>query len=225
MLDFYVFEETQRQGVGKKLFDFMIQDASISPHKLAYDRPSQKFINFLKKYFSLSCYIPQNNNFVVFNEYFDSSGVNTEETKYDTWPIKGSHQIKFENNQETDLKKTNINKNNWIQDIQESDNLPTQIQGTNLLLSQTKQDFSIFPWLPLEINFKNNLGWNSDQTEKWKNIKNWYCSEKTNLDLKESALKANIDAQTNNICSDFKHDLANNLCSKISTQQTENIHN
>ena len=72
VLDFYVHESQQRNGIGKKLFDYMLYDENISAEKIAYDRPSIKLLNFLSKYFSLSNYTPQNNNFVVYNEYFNS---------------------------------------------------------------------------------------------------------------------------------------------------------
>lgn len=39
-------------------------------YRLAYDRPSQLMLNFLWKYYNLTDFIVQNNNFVVFNEYF-----------------------------------------------------------------------------------------------------------------------------------------------------------
>ena len=78
VLDFYVHESQQRNGVGKvfyliikALFEKMLEFEKIEPHKLGYDRPSEKFINFLAKHYSLKNYIPQNNNFVVFNLYFD----------------------------------------------------------------------------------------------------------------------------------------------------------
>jgi alpha-tubulin N-acetyltransferase 1 len=41
----------------------------ISPQHLAYDRPSAKFLSFLKQYYNLYQFIPQANNFVVFKEY------------------------------------------------------------------------------------------------------------------------------------------------------------
>ena len=66
VLDFYVHENCQRQGVGKKLFDHMLKDQGVEPHVLAYDRPSSKLLSFLNKYFQLASYVPQNNNFVVF---------------------------------------------------------------------------------------------------------------------------------------------------------------
>ena len=71
VLDFYVHESTQRQGIGKKLFDYMLNFEKKNPKELAYDRPSPKLIGFLKKYFGLVNYVRQNNNFVVFNEFFE----------------------------------------------------------------------------------------------------------------------------------------------------------
>lgn len=41
-----------------------------TPEKLAYDRPSSKLVAFLKKHYNLASYLPQNNNFIVFNDYF-----------------------------------------------------------------------------------------------------------------------------------------------------------
>jgi len=41
------------------------------PAKLGYDRPSEKLIGFCAKHFGLKAYVPQNNNFVVFDAYFD----------------------------------------------------------------------------------------------------------------------------------------------------------
>jgi hypothetical protein len=49
----------------------MLKFENIEPKLLAYDRPSPKLIGFLRKHFHLVCYVKQNNNFVVFNEYFD----------------------------------------------------------------------------------------------------------------------------------------------------------
>ena len=66
----------------------MIEVENIEPRLLGYDRPSSKFLKFLEKYFNLSDYIPQNNNFVVFKSYFNKnlkinnkSRINLTETK------------------------------------------------------------------------------------------------------------------------------------------------
>ena len=70
VLDFYTYESCQRKGYGKIMFTEMLQNEKIEPRKMGYDRPSPKFINFLSKYFGLKNYVPQNNNFVVFKDYF-----------------------------------------------------------------------------------------------------------------------------------------------------------
>jgi alpha-tubulin N-acetyltransferase 1 len=50
----------------------MLKFENIIPSNLAYDRPSPKLIAFLKKHYSLVNFTPQNNNFVVFHEYFSN---------------------------------------------------------------------------------------------------------------------------------------------------------
>ena len=51
----------------------MLQMEGVHPSKLAYDRPSEKLIGFLAKHYNLVSYVPQNNKFVVFNQYFSST--------------------------------------------------------------------------------------------------------------------------------------------------------
>ncbi|CAB4423922.1 unnamed protein product [Rhizophagus irregularis] len=70
VLDFYVHENCQRSGYGKKLFEYMLINEKVeNPYKLAFDRPSDKFKSFLKKYYNLENFVPQPNNFVIFDEY------------------------------------------------------------------------------------------------------------------------------------------------------------
>jgi alpha-tubulin N-acetyltransferase 1 len=49
----------------------MLSYENAEPKQLAYDRPSPLLLSFLKKHYSLSYYVPQNNNFVVFAKYFE----------------------------------------------------------------------------------------------------------------------------------------------------------
>ncbi len=42
----------------------------MQPHQLAIDRPSPKFLGFLRKHYALSAFKPQANNFVVFQDYW-----------------------------------------------------------------------------------------------------------------------------------------------------------
>jgi len=72
VLDFYVDEACQRQGVGIRLFRHVLESEGSSPEKLAYDRPSPKLLAFLHKHYGLRDYTPQKNNFVIYNEFFAS---------------------------------------------------------------------------------------------------------------------------------------------------------
>jgi len=58
VLDFYVHESVQRNGIGKLLFEKMLAHEKVSPHKLGYDRPSEKLIAFLSRHYALKQYIP-----------------------------------------------------------------------------------------------------------------------------------------------------------------------
>ncbi|GIL83039.1 hypothetical protein Vretifemale_11855, partial [Volvox reticuliferus] len=71
VLDFYVHESCQRRGVGKALFEHFLNTEGCDPASLAYDRPSPKLLAFLRKHYCLQEYVPQSNNYVVFNRYFD----------------------------------------------------------------------------------------------------------------------------------------------------------
>jgi alpha-tubulin N-acetyltransferase 1 len=70
LLDFYVHETLQRSGHGKELYTKMLQVSGVQPNKIAIDRPSPKLISFMRKHYGLCDYIPQNNNFVIYREYF-----------------------------------------------------------------------------------------------------------------------------------------------------------
>lgn len=71
VLDFYVHESMQRMGCGNILFEHMLEDMNVNAHQLAVDKPSEKFLCFLKKHYGLSQIVPQNNHFVVYSEFFD----------------------------------------------------------------------------------------------------------------------------------------------------------
>ena len=58
VLDFYVHESVQRNGLGKALFEKMIEYESVKPEKLGYDRPSEKLLGFLAKHYGLKRYVP-----------------------------------------------------------------------------------------------------------------------------------------------------------------------
>jgi len=74
----------------------------IHPSKIAYDKPSNKLLGFLKKHYNLESYIPQNNNFVVYNEYWTNSN-NSNSKKNRRKSID-----KIENKQNTDKYEENF---------------------------------------------------------------------------------------------------------------------
>jgi alpha-tubulin N-acetyltransferase 1 len=55
----------------------MLKFENLHPKNFAYDRPSSKLLAFLNKYYNLSSYVKQNNNYVVFNEFFEEKLENT----------------------------------------------------------------------------------------------------------------------------------------------------
>lgn len=73
VLDFYIHESRQRAGLGKELFEAMLERENFQPHKLAIDRPSDKLLGFMKKHYGLERTIPQMNNFVIFEGFFDKA--------------------------------------------------------------------------------------------------------------------------------------------------------
>ncbi|OMJ91521.1 hypothetical protein SteCoe_5891 [Stentor coeruleus] len=70
LLDFYVHESFQRSGYGKELYEYMLKEENTTPNKVPIDRPSAKLIGFMRKHYNLSDYIPQNNNYVIYRQYF-----------------------------------------------------------------------------------------------------------------------------------------------------------
>lgn len=70
VLDFYVYEGCQRSGHGRSIFEKMLEWEGVEASQLGYDRPSDKLISFLRKHYNLREYIPQNNNFIVYNDYY-----------------------------------------------------------------------------------------------------------------------------------------------------------
>lgn len=79
VLDFYIHESRQRRGYGRRLFDYMLREQNVRPEHMAVDKPSDKFLAFLRKHYGLSRTIPQINNFVVFDAFFQDRPITTDE--------------------------------------------------------------------------------------------------------------------------------------------------
>ncbi|VDK55843.1 unnamed protein product [Anisakis simplex] len=75
LLDFYVHFSRQRQGYGKKLFEFMLQYERMAAHDVAFDNPSVILLAFMSKHYGLTDAVWQNTNFVVFPQLFTTTAV------------------------------------------------------------------------------------------------------------------------------------------------------
>ena len=71
VIDFYVYESCQRKGIGRELFEYMINFERKVPEEMAYQRPTTPLLNFLQKNYNLYNYVLQNNNYIVFDEFFN----------------------------------------------------------------------------------------------------------------------------------------------------------
>lgn len=58
VLDFYVHESMQRNGIGKEIFEMALEYYPVNPAKIAYDKPSAKLLGFLSKHYGLKNYTP-----------------------------------------------------------------------------------------------------------------------------------------------------------------------
>ena len=55
------------------MFEEMLKrEGVLHPARIAYDRPSIKMMAFLAKHYGLRDYMSQNNNYVVFRQYWES---------------------------------------------------------------------------------------------------------------------------------------------------------
>ena len=125
VLDFYVHESTQRRGIGKQLFDYMLKFEKKIPTELAYDRPSPKLLSFLRKYFGLNDFVEQNNNYVVFDEFFSIVPSSKNNVTYDNDTNRAMQNLtnlnnnnNYENANNNDLRNNNnYENNNNFQDI------------------------------------------------------------------------------------------------------------
>ena len=70
LLDFYVHESCQRQGIGRKLVDAMLAAEGQDIKRIAWDKPTEKSLALLSKHYGLSSFVPQPNNYVVFDDFF-----------------------------------------------------------------------------------------------------------------------------------------------------------
>ncbi|KAH8365654.1 hypothetical protein KR093_003149 [Drosophila rubida] len=81
ILDFYVHETRQRAGLGKRLFETMLKEEEWTPLKCSVDRPSEKLLAFLGKHYGLVRTIPQANNFVLYEGFFNDGATSNGQSR------------------------------------------------------------------------------------------------------------------------------------------------
>ena len=73
LLDFCVCPNSQRKGYGKALIDKMLQVEGKEMYQIPIDKPSPLCLSFMKKHFNLVRFVPQSNNYVVFDQFWQST--------------------------------------------------------------------------------------------------------------------------------------------------------
>ena len=154
VLDFYVHESTQRRGIGKQLFDYMLKFEKKIPTELAYDRPSEKLLSFLNKYFGLNNFISQNNNYVVFDEFFDLISNSKNNITYDNDTNRAINRLNNYNN----YRDIENNKNYEMNDYNYSRN----IRGNNMNMNYENQNNNDNNMIQNENNFRYNNNTNQN---------------------------------------------------------------
>ena len=143
LLDFYVHESCQRSGHGKELYEFMLRNENSSPNKVAIDRPSQKLIAFMRKHYALSDYIPQNNNYVIYRQYFSSyEYVNQRTFEENKINLRTSTQNceRIQRNS-NNYERSPINKQDYDRNISQiNERSPVSMQNNEIISHRSTQD-------------------------------------------------------------------------------------
>ena len=161
VLDFYVHESTQRRGIGKQLFDYMLKFEKKIPTELAYDRPSPKLLSFLRKYFGLNDFVEQNNNYVVFDEFFSIVPSSKNNVTYDNDTNRAMQNLTNLNNNQNNNNYENINNNDFrnnnnLQDINNNNEKNLRYNDNNIPENEFTQNFARTS--PPSQNVYNNNG-------------------------------------------------------------------
>ena len=171
VLDFYVHESTQRRGIGKQLFDYMLKFEKKIPTELAYDRPSEKLLSFLNKYFGLNNFISQNNNYVVFDEFFDLISNSKNNITYDNDTNRAINRLNnynnyrdIENNKNYEMQNQRNKENDFINN--------RNIRNNNMNMNFDNQNNNINDMYQNDNNLRYNNNNNQNNIMQNENISN-----------------------------------------------------
>lgn len=93
LLDFITYPQCQRKGYGKKMIDAMLKDNNLEMSQIPIDRPSTLCLSFMAKHFGLKEYVNQNNNFVVFDQFWE--GIKEKNDLPPALQFPSRQQVKF----------------------------------------------------------------------------------------------------------------------------------
>ena len=140
VLDFYTYESCQRKGYGKIMFTEMLSKERIEARKMGFDRPSPKFLNFLNKYYGLNDYVPQNNNYVVFKDYFYDEP--QKKDKYDIYNNNNNYSYNNSYNNSGSKNRNILSQRKLGKFNRETDNENYSYNNKRNEMSQKDKDFT-----------------------------------------------------------------------------------
>ncbi|XP_070496477.1 alpha-tubulin N-acetyltransferase-like isoform X2 [Chironomus tepperi] len=167
VLDFYIHETRQRAGLGKVLFEYMLEYENLLPEQLAIDRPSEKLLSFLKKHYALTEKIPQMNNFVIYDGFFSVQDSQRDEMKASNMHITASQQDNINIIKAHD---TNIHNEGQLENAENNDKLSQEMQ----MLELEKNDSNLETSAMLESKNDNDINEDHDDTEYFEKQTNFF---------------------------------------------------
>ena len=140
VLDFYIYDTEQRSNLGREIFDYMLNYKNIEPGELAYDRPTLRFLSFLKRNYGLEKFITQENNFTIFEEFFESDRIRNNETQYDS----DTHRVIENLTRPNYLNRSyNFNSNKYISKINSYNNDNYRASPQNNTINNYKKSYNM----------------------------------------------------------------------------------
>ena len=113
LLDFFVHPNCQRKGYGKIMIDKMLITENLEMKDIPIDRPSLLCLKFMEKHFNLKEFLPQSNNFVIFDQFWDNLNIINKKTPRLITPKFGQSIINS-NKKNLIIKKQNLNPITWM---------------------------------------------------------------------------------------------------------------
>ena len=207
LLDFYVYEPLQHRGIGKEIFDYMLSFEKVNAELIVYENPSPQLINFLRKYYNLQSYIKQNNNEIIFGNFFinlpNKYCINIDYDKYTFNALNNNFSTHPKNNYNEKYKQRNFlaksapsleifNSNKYS-----NNKLIFNNCFTNNVINKDVYKNPILGFQKYYLNNENTLAYDNIYSKKKINLINDYL--KTKIQNDDDYFKENFQIKENNI--------------------------